>query len=229
MSDLHKEQPSFNYGAAVTPFQKAAQEWDERIGSARVQAKNWRLACLIIALLCLILATALVFSIRESKNTVFVAEVASEGQIVNVSPLQEQYTPNTAQESYFIGHFLKLIMSLPLDPVVLRRNLLDAYQFVTGRAQQQLNELMKTDQPLAKVGKQTQVVEVQRVQKITPNSYEARWQQTIYNQNGQVQQVKYYSSVFTITHRAPRTPDQIKTNPLGIYIAYMTLTERDSK
>ena len=29
--------------APVTPYQKAAQVWDERIGSARVQARNWRL------------------------------------------------------------------------------------------------------------------------------------------------------------------------------------------
>ena len=28
----------------VTPYQKAAQVWDERIGSARVQAHNWRMA-----------------------------------------------------------------------------------------------------------------------------------------------------------------------------------------
>ena len=27
----------------VTPYQRAAQVWDDRIGSARVQAKNWRL------------------------------------------------------------------------------------------------------------------------------------------------------------------------------------------
>lgn len=27
----------------VTPYQKAAQVWDERIGSARAQARNWRL------------------------------------------------------------------------------------------------------------------------------------------------------------------------------------------
>ena len=26
-----------------TPYQRAAQLWDERIGSARVQARNWRL------------------------------------------------------------------------------------------------------------------------------------------------------------------------------------------
>ena len=26
-----------------TPYQRAGQAWDERIGSARVQARNWRL------------------------------------------------------------------------------------------------------------------------------------------------------------------------------------------
>ena len=37
----------------VTPYQKAEQMWDERIGSARVQAKNWRLmAFLCPAVLC---------------------------------------------------------------------------------------------------------------------------------------------------------------------------------
>ena len=38
--------PSVHYGRMpepVTPYQKAAQIWDERIGSARVQARNWRL------------------------------------------------------------------------------------------------------------------------------------------------------------------------------------------
>src|SRR5262244_3115201 len=38
--------PSVRYGQTPgpeTPYQKAAQVWDERIGSARVQARNWRL------------------------------------------------------------------------------------------------------------------------------------------------------------------------------------------
>jgi len=39
--------PTIRYGAMPvpeTPYQRAGQVWDERIGSARVQAKNWRLA-----------------------------------------------------------------------------------------------------------------------------------------------------------------------------------------
>jgi type IV secretory pathway TrbF-like protein len=43
----------------VTPYQKAAQVWDERIGSARVQAHNWRLMALGSLMLSLILAAIL--------------------------------------------------------------------------------------------------------------------------------------------------------------------------
>jgi len=45
----------------VTPYQKAAQKWDERIGSARVQAHNWRLMALGSVLLSLILAAVLLW------------------------------------------------------------------------------------------------------------------------------------------------------------------------
>src|SRR6266536_722138 len=47
--------PSVRYGqtpAPVTPYQRAAQVWDDRIGSARVQARNWRLmafGCLLLS------------------------------------------------------------------------------------------------------------------------------------------------------------------------------------
>mgnify|MGYP003380372132 CR=1 FL=1 len=40
------KRPSNHYGKSPqpeTPYQRAAQIWDERIGSARVQARNWRL------------------------------------------------------------------------------------------------------------------------------------------------------------------------------------------
>ncbi|MGQ7322988.1 VirB8/TrbF family protein, partial [Streptococcus suis] len=40
------KRPAVHYGKTPepeTPYQRAAQVWDERIGSARVQAKNWRI------------------------------------------------------------------------------------------------------------------------------------------------------------------------------------------
>ena len=43
------KRPTLRYGDTpepVTPYQKAAQVWDERLGAARVQAHNWRLMAL---------------------------------------------------------------------------------------------------------------------------------------------------------------------------------------
>src|SRR5260370_25669120 len=54
---------SMRYGRTPepeTPYQKAAQVWDERIGAARVQAKNWRL----MAFGSLILSAGLSFPLR---------------------------------------------------------------------------------------------------------------------------------------------------------------------
>ena len=56
----------------VTPYQKAAQKWDERIGSARVQAHNWRLMALGSVLLSLILAAVLLW-LGRSGGTVVMA------------------------------------------------------------------------------------------------------------------------------------------------------------
>lgn len=58
-----------------TPYQRAGQLWDERIGSSRVQARNWRL----MAFGCLALATglsgALAWQSAQSRVTPYVVEV----------------------------------------------------------------------------------------------------------------------------------------------------------
>jgi len=61
---------------AEEPYQKAAQIWDERIGSARVQAKNWRIMA-FVSLICRGLALSLsgdfFFSVRGTSHTLVVA------------------------------------------------------------------------------------------------------------------------------------------------------------
>ncbi|TKH92512.1 conjugal transfer protein TrbF, partial [Campylobacter jejuni] len=58
------KRPAAHYGKTpppVTPYQKAAQVWDERIGSARVQARNWRYMAFGSLVLSMGFATALLW------------------------------------------------------------------------------------------------------------------------------------------------------------------------
>src|SRR5216117_4220538 len=97
------KRPSVHCGrtpAPVTPYQKAAQVWDQRIGSARVQAKNWRLMAFGCLSLALLMAGGLVWRSAQSIVTPFVVEVDSGGQVRAVGEAATPYKPNDAQTAH---------------------------------------------------------------------------------------------------------------------------------
>ena len=80
---------SGHYGrtpAPETPYQRAAQAWDDRIGSARVQARNWRLAALMALGLSGGLASALVVQSARGVVTPWIVEVDEHGEAIAVAP-----------------------------------------------------------------------------------------------------------------------------------------------
>src|SRR5437016_4191431 len=85
----------------VTPYQKAAQVWDERIGSARVQAKNWRLMAFGSLGLSAILAAGIVWQGLHSRITPYVVEVEKSGEARAVAPADSRYQPNDAQIAWY--------------------------------------------------------------------------------------------------------------------------------
>ena len=82
--------PAAHYGKTPqpeTPYQKAAQVWDERIGSARVQAKNWRFMAFGCLTLAALMAGGLVWRSAQSIVTPYVIEVDNAGQVRAVGEL----------------------------------------------------------------------------------------------------------------------------------------------
>src|SRR3569623_3379580 len=63
-----------------TPYQRAGQLWDERIGSARVQARNWRLMAFGGLFLTVGLSGALVWQSMQSRVVPYVVEVEPKGE-----------------------------------------------------------------------------------------------------------------------------------------------------
>ena len=123
------KRPATHYGKSPepeTPYQKAAQAWDERIGSARVQAKNWRLMAFGCLSLALLMAGGLVWRSAQSIVTPYVVEVATGGQVRAVAEAATPYKPNDAQIAYHLARFLTDVRSLSIDPIVVRQNWLEA-------------------------------------------------------------------------------------------------------
>ena len=94
---------SLRYGtteAPVTPYQKAAQVWDERLGTARVQAKNWRFMAFSSLFLAIGLAGGLVWVGTTSRIAPYVVEIDKEGSIRVAGAAIEDYRPVDAQIAF---------------------------------------------------------------------------------------------------------------------------------
>ena len=96
-----------------TPYQKAAQVWDERIGSARVQARNWRLMAFGYLFLAAGLAGGLVWQAARGTVTPWVVEIDKLGQAQAVAPAVADYRPTDPQIALHLARFIENVRSLP--------------------------------------------------------------------------------------------------------------------
>jgi type IV secretion system protein VirB5 len=211
---------SVRYGrtpAPETPYQKAAQVWDERIGSARIQATNWRL----MAFGCLLLSGGLTFGLiwQSARGTVtpWVVQVDRLGQAQAVAPAESNYQPNDPQIAFHLARFIEDVRGVPTDAVVLRQNWLRAYDFTTDRGAAVLNEYARLNDPFANLGKLQISVEVSSVIRASPTSFRVAWIQRTY-ENGSLSATERWTAIITVVIDAPRDADRLQKNPLGVYV-----------
>jgi len=214
------KRPSVHYGRTpepVTPYQKAAQVWDERIGAARVQAKNWRLMAFGCLSLAAGLAAGLVWRSAQGTITPWVVEVDHIGQAQTVAPANLVYQPNDPQIAFHLARFVEHVRSLPMDAIVLRQDWLGAYDFTTDRGAAALNDYARGSDPFARLGKMQVAIDVSSVIRASPDSFRVAWTERRY-ENGQLAATDRWTAILTIVLEPPRDIDRLRKNPLGIYV-----------
>src|SRR5258708_9018738 len=214
------KRPSVHYGRMpepTTPYQKAAQVWGERIGSARVQAKNWRLMAFGCLILAAGLAGGLVWQAARGTITPGVVQVDRLGQAQAVAPANAFYQPTDPQIAFHLARFIEDVRGLPADAIVLRQGWLRAYDFTTDRGAAALNEYARVNDPFAKLGKIQISVDVSSVIRASPESFRVAWAERRY-ENGQLATTDRWTAILTIVIETPRDADRLRKNPLGVFV-----------
>lgn len=212
--------PSVRYGTTpepVTPYQKAAQVWDERIGSARVQARNWRLMAMCCLTLSAGLSAALAWQSTRSSVVPYVVEVDNLGAAQAVTPALAEYRPTDPQIAWHLARFVEHVRQVPADPIVLRQNWLRAYDFATDRGAVALNDHARVNDPFALVGDTQVSVEVSSVIRASDTSFRVAWIERRY-ENGQLAATDRWTAILTVVIQPPRDAERLRANPLGVYV-----------
>jgi type IV secretory pathway TrbF-like protein len=203
--------------APETPYQRAAQVWDDRIGSARVQARNWRLAFFGALALSGGLAGGLVWQSARGTITPWVVQVDKLGQAQAVAPAVADYHPTDPQIAWYLAHFIKEVRSIPADPIVLRQDWLDAYNFVTSKGALALDDYARTSNPFGKIGKEQVSVDIASVIRASDDSFRVEWVERHYADDA-LTATERWSAILTIVVQTPTSASQLKKNPLGVYV-----------
>lgn len=206
-----------------TPYYRAKQEWDLRIGQTVVQAKNWRLAAIFSILVLFTLSMALVLLVQKSTVIpVFVGIDKDRGEAKVIGRVSDiQYLPELPEIRFFITHFITLVRGVPSDPVLIKQNWTKAYYFLRRESANMLNELTNSDSnsPLKRIGENTVVVRpITVVQVAGSDSYQARWEETLYDRHGTIVDKFIMNGVFTVEFAKPANEETLAVNPLGLYI-----------
>lgn len=222
------KRPTLSYGKSPlpeTPYQKAGQVWDERIGSARVQARNWRLMALGCLGLAMATSAALVWRSLQSTVTPYVIEVdMATGSPRAIGPALEAYTPTDAQIAHHLAAFIDRIRSLSSDAVIVRKKWLGAYAYVTTQGSNTLDEYAQMNEPFVDVGRLTRTVDVISVVRVSDDTFQARWIETQFS-HGTREGATHHTGLFTLIVKPPRDADTLRVNPLGLYIHEMNWAE----
>jgi type IV secretion system protein VirB5 len=200
-----------------TPYRRAGQVWDERIGSARVQARNWRYMAFGGLFLSSGLAGGLVWQSLQSRVVPYVVEVDRLGEARAVAPADSAHRPTDAQVAWHLGRFVSNIRSVSLDPVLMRQNWLSAYDFVTERGSLFLGEHARSSAPFVEVGKRTVSVQVTSVVRASERSFQVKWTESLF-ERGSLAGTSRWTAILTVVLRPPTAAETLRRNPLGLYV-----------
>jgi type IV secretion system protein VirB5 len=222
---------SVRYGTTpepTTPYQRAAQAWDERIGSARVQAHSWRLACFGSIGISALLAGGLIWQSARGSITPWVVQVDKFGEAQAVAPADANYRPSDPQIAFHLARFIENVRAVPADAVVLRQNWMRSYDFVTARGALALNDHARSNDPFALVGKAQVAVDVSSVIRASDSSFRISWIERRY-QDGSLVATERWSAILTVVIQTPRTPDALRKNPLGVFVTALNWSKELSQ
>jgi type IV secretory pathway TrbF-like protein len=209
-------------GSLDTPYRRARQEWDARMGGALVQAKNWRLAA-FASMSTVILATGgMIYLGALPKAVPHVIEIDRLGAATYHGPIgQTAYVPTDAVVAYDLRRFIEDTREISSDLAVLKRNWLDAYVLLTPRGGRMLSAFVQAPEndPFRRAQDERVTLEILSVVRAEGDTWQVEWRESAWDKNGSPMgaPVVWRAMLRTLV-QTPKTAEAMKTNPIGLYI-----------
>jgi len=209
-------------GNLDTPYKKAMQEWDRRMGDSVARARNWRLAffasILFIAFPCVL---GLIFLGIQPKSVPHIIEISPDGSAEYRGAIGKSwanYKPSQASVIYHLHRFITDTRTISSDLAVIKKDWLDAYSLVTPSAAAILNTYASENDPFTLAATQRVNIEISSTVPISSDSWQVDWTEKAWGQQGNLIETTYWRGIFNVEFIQPKKESDFMKNPIGLYI-----------
>jgi type IV secretion system protein VirB5 len=189
-----------------TPYQRARQVWDNRIGDGYAHARNWRIMAFCMAGVSLIFAAGFVYEATRTKIAAYYVPISEIGRPGKVVLAGNTYTPTNAAVTYFLSDWVRTAFSKS----VLR-----------GKAFTTMTEWANQNDPMKDVGHTARTVTVDAILQRTDTTWEVDWSETTFT-DGARSGTARYTGLLSVDAAPPSNQAELLANPLGLHLNSIT-------
>ena len=208
-----------------TPYRKALQEWDRRMGSSLKQARTWRTAAFVCMGLTFFAIAGVIYLGTLPKKVVDYVTIDGAGTATYIGEAGSNwktFTPTEAQVGRNLRRLIDDTRSLSSDPMIIRKNWLDAYTLLAGEATQILSQYAQANDPFQRSKEVRINVNIETAYPVTDDTWQVDWTEESWSKQGaRIGKPESWRGSFTVERLEPEgknAQQKLRDNPISVYV-----------
>lgn len=210
-------------GESDNPYLSARRTWNEHVRGVISSRQSWQFIGLLSMLITLASIGGIIHIGSQSKFIPYVVQVDKLGETVAAGPVSPTETVDPRILSATVSEFISSARVVTPDVALQRKAILKLYALLSANdpATEKMNEWLNGNSPFKRAEKEMVSIEIKSVLNQTANTWQVDWVETFRDRQGVIKEAKNMRAlitVYTTRNNAQTTEEQIRLNPLGIYI-----------
>jgi type IV secretion system protein VirB5 len=209
------------------PYLSARRSWNDHVGSVVASRQAWQAVALLSLLIALASVGGMVYIGSQSRFVPYVVEVDKLGQALAVAPAQRAAPVDQRVVHAAVAAFISDLRTVTPDVALQRKAIFRVYAMLsssdaaTAKSNEWLNGT-EDSSPFKRAARETVSTDIVSVIPQTPDTWQVDWIETVRDRQGLVKGQPYRMRALVTVYTVPATPqtteEQVRNNPLGIYV-----------
>lgn len=215
------------------PYLSTRRTWNDMSKARTSNSQTWQLIGILGLMIGLAGVGGAIYIGSQSRFIPYVVEVDKLGQAVAVAPAQQAAVADPRIMNATVASFISDIRTVTPDVALQRKAIFRVYALLSANdpATVKSNEWLngtEDSSPFKRATREMVSIEIETVIAQTPTTWQVDWIETTRDRQGIVQSQPFHMRALVTVYTAPPSSetDQIRMNPLGIYVRDFSWSKR---